>query len=85
MIATGLEEGVPGDWEGFHLRYATLSSRFARNLLRADLEALASELAALNAEIRNALENHVNLQKMSGNESQTERHIQNQITNIFRS
>ena len=42
MIATGIEEGVPGDWEGFHLRYATLSGRYARNLLRADLEALAS-------------------------------------------
>ena len=28
MIATGLEEGVPGDWQGLHLRYAALSSRF---------------------------------------------------------
>jgi replication initiation protein RepC len=54
-----------------------------RNLLQADLEALASELAALNAEIRNALENHVNLQKKSGNESHSERHIQNQITDSF--
>jgi len=44
--------GVPGDWEGFHLRYATLSGRYARNLLRSDLEALASELTALAAEIR---------------------------------
>ena len=85
MIATGLEEGVPGDWQGLHLRYAALSSRFVRNLLHADLEALASELAALNAEIRNALENHVNLQKKSGNESHAERHIQNQITEFFRS
>ena len=83
MIATGIEEGVPGDWEGFHLRYATLSGRYARNLLRADLEALASELAALAAEIRKLLENHVKPQNMSGNESQSERHIQNQITNIF--
>ena len=83
MIATGLEEGVPGDWQGLHLRYAALSSRFVRNLSHADLEALASDLAALNAEIRNALENHVNLQKKSGNESHSERHIQNQITNSF--
>jgi replication initiation protein RepC len=83
MIATGIEEGVPGDWEGFHLRYATLSGRYARNLLRADLEALASELTALAAEIRKLLENHVKSQNMSGNESQSERHIQNQITNIF--
>ena len=83
MIATGLEEGVPGDWQGLHLRYAALSSRFVRNLSRTDLEALARELAALNAEIQNALENHVNLQKKSGNEFHSERHIQNQITNSF--
>ena len=83
MIATGIEEGVHGDWEGFHLRYATLSGRYARNLLRPVLEALASELAALVAEIRKLLENHVKPQNMSGNESQSERHIQNQTTNIF--
>jgi replication initiation protein RepC len=83
MIATGLEEGVSGDWQGLHLRYAALSSRFVRNLSQPDLEALASELAALSAEIRNALENHVNLQKKSGNESHSERHIQNQITDSF--
>jgi replication initiation protein RepC len=83
MIATGLEEGVAGDWDGFHLRYATLSARYARNLLRSDLEALASELTALATEIRKLLENHVKPQNMSGNESQSERHIQNQTTNIF--
>ena len=83
MIATGMEEGVPGDWEGFHLRYATLSGRYARNLSRADLEALAGELATLAAEIRKLLENHVEPKNMSGNESQSERHIQNQTTNIF--
>jgi replication initiation protein RepC len=80
MIATGLEEGVAGGWEGFHLRYATLSGRYARNLLRSDLEALASELATLAAEIRKLLENHVKSQNTSANESQSERHIQNQIT-----
>ncbi len=83
MIATGIEEGVRGDWEGFHLRFATLSGRYARNLLRFDLEALASELGALAGEIRKLLENHVKPQNMSGNESQSERHIQNQTTNIF--
>ena len=83
MIATGIEEGVPGDWEGFHLRYATLSGRYARNLLRSDLEALAGELTGLAAETRKLLENHVKPKNMSGNESQSERHIQNQTTNIF--
>ena len=83
MIATGIEEGVQSDWEGFHLRYARLSGRYARNLLRADLEALAGELAALAIEIRKLLENHLKAKNMSANESQSERHIQNQITNIF--
>jgi replication initiation protein RepC len=82
MIATGLEEGIPGDWQAFHLRYATLSGRYARNLLRADLEALASELAVLATEIRKLLETHVKTQNMSASESQGERHIQNQTTNI---
>ena len=40
-------------------------------------------LTALAAEIRKLLENHVKPQNMSGNESQSERHIQNQTTNIF--
>ncbi|MGC1861072.1 MAG: plasmid replication protein RepC [Methylocystis sp.] len=83
MIATGIEEGVSGDWEGFHLRYATLSGRYTRNLLRSGLEALARELAELAAEIRKLLENHIKPQNMSANESQSERHIQNQTTNIF--
>jgi replication initiation protein RepC len=83
MIAAGIEEGVLGDWEGFLLRYATLSGSYARNLLRSDLEALASELAVLSTEIRKLLENHVKPQNMSGNESQSERHIQNQITDSF--
>ena len=83
MIATGLEEGVSGDWEALHLRYVALSSRHARNSMRRDLEALEADLAAFAREIQNALENHVKLQKVSANESQNGRHIQNQITNSF--
>ena len=81
MIATGIEEAVSGDWEGFHLRYATLSSRYARNLSRTDLAGLAGELVLLAAETRKLLESHVKPKNMSANESQSERHIQNQITN----
>jgi len=81
MIATGIEAGVAGNWNGFHLRFATFSSRYARNISRADLEALTSELAALAAEIRKRLETHVKAKNTSANESQSERHIQNQNTN----
>jgi replication initiation protein RepC len=82
MIETALEEGVSGDWDEAHQRYATLSGRYGRGLSRADLEALAGELAVLAAEIHKSLETHIKAQNMSGNESQTERHIQNQTTNF---
>lgn len=83
MIAAGLEESVPGDWEELHTRYAALSGRYARNLSRGDLAALEADLAALSAKIQTTLENHVNLHKRSANESHSERHIQNQKTNSF--
>lgn len=82
MIETGIVEGVPGDWEARHGDYRALSGRFARKMTRAGLEALATELAELAGEITNNLETHVKRQKTSGNESQTERHIQNQTTDI---
>jgi replication initiation protein RepC len=82
MIETALEEGVPGDWEARHGDYQALASRQSRKMPRADLEALAAELRALAAEINNALEIHVKRQNMTANESQSERHIQNQTTNI---
>jgi replication initiation protein RepC len=81
MIEAALEEGVSGDWDEAHQRYAMHSGRYGRGLSRADLEALAGELAALASEIRKLLETHIKAQNMSGNESQTERHIQNQTTN----
>ncbi len=93
MIETGMEEGVRfaplsidgqeiGDWEGLYGRSQALSARYARSLGRPDMEALAGELTAFAAEIQKLLETHVNQKKRSANESQTERHIQNQITNI---
>ncbi len=82
MIETGMEEGVPGDWEARHGDYQALSGRLARKMTRLGLEALATALAGLAREIANDLEAHVKGQKKSGNESQTERHIQNQTTNI---
>jgi replication initiation protein RepC len=93
MIETGMEEGVNfaplsingeeiGDWEGLYGRYQALSGRYSRGLGRTGLEALAGDLNALAFEIQNLLERHVKQQKRSANESQNERHIQNQITNI---
>ncbi len=80
MIEMALEEAIPGDWQERHMSYAALSGRYARNLSRTELEALAADLTALAAEIRNALEKFAKTRKKSANESQTERHIQNQTT-----
>jgi replication initiation protein RepC len=82
MIETGMEEGVSGDWEARHNDYQALASRQARKMTRDDLAALADELVALAGEINSVLENHVKRQNMIANESQAERHIQNQTTNI---
>jgi len=93
MIETGMEEGVRfaplsidgqkvSDWEGFYGRYQALSGRYSRSLGRTELEALAGDLTAFAAEIQNLLENHVKGQERSANESQNERHIQNQKTDI---
>lgn len=94
MIETGMEEGVRftpllidgrdvREWEDLYQRFQALSARYSRSFGRTELEALARDLAAFAAEIQNLLEAHIKQQKRSANESQTERHIQNQITNIF--
>ncbi|WP_036279212.1 plasmid replication protein RepC [Methylocystis sp. ATCC 49242] len=80
MIETGVGEGVPGDWRGAQDGYLRLAARYARNLTRRDLEALAGDLAGFAAQLRKLLEDHVNGRKKSASESHSERHIQNQIT-----
>jgi replication initiation protein RepC len=82
MIEMAIEERIPGDWEDRHRRYAALSGRYVRNLSRADLQALAADLTALATETRKLLENFAKVKNISANESQSERHIQNQTTNI---
>ncbi|MEK8121644.1 plasmid replication protein RepC [Methylocystis sp. IM4] len=80
MIEVALEERVPGDWQDRHLQYQQLSSRYGRNLLRAELGELAHALSGLLTEIQITLENHIKQEKVAGNDSQFGRHIQNQIT-----
>lgn len=81
MIATGIEEGLPADWRGFHSAYLALVGRIPRTATRLELEPLAEELGCLADEIRKLLEDHVKTQNPSANESQSERHIQNSNPN----
>jgi replication initiation protein RepC len=85
MIATGIEEGVPtrragqgpADWTEIHALYRAIMARIPRSATRSELEPIAEELSLLADEVLNLLETHIKTQNSSGNESQTERHIQN--------
>ena len=89
MIATGIEEGVPtrragqgpADWAEVHTLYRGIIERVPRSAAREELEPIAEELTLLADEILNLLESHIKLQKTSGNEFQTDRHIQNSNPN----
>jgi replication initiation protein RepC len=83
MIATGVEEGVPGDWTAFHAIYTEVTARLRRNSSLAELEPLAEALETLVDEIRNMLEDHVKTTNIDGNESQNGQHIQNSNPNPF--
>jgi replication initiation protein RepC len=85
MIATGIEEGVPtrragqglADWSEVHTLYRGIVERIPRTAMRDELEPVAEELSMLADEVLTLLETHIKSENLSGNESQTERHIQN--------
>ena len=78
MIATGAYEGVRADWNGFQKAFMALGGRIARTATVETLEPLAAKaLETLADEIREVLETHVKTLKMTGNDTQNGRHIQN--------
>lgn len=79
-IALGLDEGLPGDWEGFRQRAMALMTPLRRIRDDRDLEALAAALAALRAEVAKALESCINVQDSKGNDHQNEVHQSNSNT-----
>ncbi|MGP0010256.1 MAG: plasmid replication protein RepC, partial [Methylocella sp.] len=81
MISTGVYEGVPADWCAFSEAFEGLNRRVPRNATMEILKPLADALDRLAEVIRTALETHVKTTKMSGNDSQNERHIQNSTQN----
>jgi len=80
MIATGREEGVPGDWDGFQRAYDALAIPIRRRASRAEVDPIADELETLANQIQEVLEAYTKTIKMSGNARQDERHIQNSNT-----
>jgi replication initiation protein RepC len=77
MIACGLDEGLPGDWDGFRMRFLGLMTPLRRIRSDADLAKLAADLSSLCEEAGTALEQHVFAQKMQGNDLQNAMHQSN--------
>lgn len=77
LIAAGLEEGVPGDWQAYRARYEDLMKQLPRSAPKAVLGAILAELSDLHGHVHKTLENFLNPQNLNANESQTERHKQN--------
>jgi replication initiation protein RepC len=77
MIDAGVNEGVTGNWRGFQCRYETIIGRLPRTAPRQVLEAIASDLEDLWADVHQTLESFVESQNSDANESHSGRHIQN--------
>jgi replication initiation protein RepC len=77
FIETALEEGIPGDWTAVHQQFRGLVGEIPRAPTIHQIEPIVEEMEMLREEVLNLLEIRVNAQNLNGNESQTERHIQN--------
>jgi replication initiation protein RepC len=85
MIATGIEEGVPtgrvgqgpASWQEIHAAFRALVEKIPRTATRENLEPMADLLSQFADDVLKLLETHIKIKNLSGNESQTERHIQN--------
>jgi replication initiation protein RepC len=79
-VALGLDEALPGDWEGYRQRAMALMTPLRRIRDDHELEALAAELAALRAEVAKALESCVNVQNLKCNAHHNDAHQSNTNT-----
>ncbi len=82
MILLGMEEALPGDWQGLHGQYLALIGRLRRSASLADLEAIAVDLEDFSGEILKHLELFTNAPDSSANESHSERHKQNSKSDL---
>jgi replication initiation protein RepC len=85
MILLGMEEALPGDWQGLHGQYLALVGRLKRSASHADLEAIAVDLEGFAGEILKHLELFTNSTDSSANESHSERHKQNSKSDLVES
>ena len=77
LVACGLDEGLPGDWEGFRQRFMGLVTPLRRIKETGDLRQLECELAELHAAVTFTIESIINAQNMSGNDGDFGQHQSN--------
>lgn len=82
IIEAAVEEGQPGDWESHIAALAAVSGRLPRNATEASLRERCEHLRNIRATVENTWLESLSEQKMSGNDSVSERHIQNSNTEI---
>ena len=77
IIDCALEEARAGAWADYMARLALLSGGIGRRIEADMLMGRRDDLARLRAEVENAYLSSLSEQEMSGNDHQTEQHIQN--------
>jgi len=82
MILLGMEEALPGDWQGLHAQYLVAVGRLKRSASLVDMGAIATDLEGFSAEILKHLELFTNSTDSSANESHSERHKQNSKSDL---
>jgi replication initiation protein RepC len=77
LIAAAIDEGAAGDWEAHHLNFRSVVEGLPRSPTAAQLASTLDEMELLRDGIVNVLEMQMKTRNHSGNDLQTERHIQN--------
>jgi replication initiation protein RepC len=78
-----LERGASGPWLDLVEAFTALNMPIARRIELNDLKDLHRQVLNFNEDVHNLLENMVFSTKMSGNDSQNERHKQDSNPNIY--
>lgn len=82
MIEAGISEDVPGNWSRFRKRYEAIMAQLPRRVPHQVLKGLVDQLEDLWADVHETLELFINSEKMSANESHSDRHIQDSNSDI---
>ncbi|WP_160012096.1 plasmid replication protein RepC [Rhizobium sp. 18055] len=80
LISVGMEERLPGDWEGAENCFTEIVSRFSRRPTESELSARLDEMTLLHEQVVMMLETNEEVQKHDGNAIASGQHIQNSNT-----